>query len=70
MSYASNTLFAFGYGDSLMPTTAQGGGGGSVFGPFSYGTGWQHTVVAVPEPGTWMLLALGVVPVIRRRRRK
>ncbi len=70
VSFNGSLLWQFDYTDSLLPTTAAGGGGGDNYGPFSYGTGWQHTdvPVPVPEPGTWLLLSCGVVPLVRRRR--
>ena len=74
VSFNGQNLFTFDYSSPLMPTTDQGGGGGNNYGPYTYGTGWQSSSVSVPappvpEPATWMLLAAGVVPLVRRRRR-
>lgn len=69
--FNGNSLWQFGYTDALLPLTEVAGGGGKLYGPFSYGTGWQTATIsqAVPEPGTWALLLLGSVGILRRRRR-
>ncbi|NUQ00027.1 MAG: PEP-CTERM sorting domain-containing protein [Armatimonadetes bacterium] len=72
VSFEGAELFTFNYTSPDLPTHDANGGGGNSFGPFSYGTGWKSgstTVPVVPEPGTWLLLSCGLVPILRRRRR-
>ncbi len=67
-------LWRFDYNSTQMPTSPSGGGGGTTFGPFSYGTGWQTTTVTtsppVPEPATWGVLCCGMGAMLVRKRRR
>lgn len=73
VTFEGSELFSFSYTSPALPTMALNFGGS---GSTSYGTGWQNgavtvpnsSVPVVPEPGTWLLLSAGLIPLARRRR--